>query len=72
MAVERILRLNFADDRPDSFVLLHIAGERLLPSLKLTASDGDETFRITSKSKLFGLRSALIHQFTLPFARAVL
>lgn len=52
MPTERILRLAFAEEKSDSFVLLHVVAESPSPSqIKLTtaASDGEETFRITSE-----------------------
>ncbi|TLD32067.1 hypothetical protein E2P81_ATG07557 [Venturia nashicola] len=50
MTIERILRLDFLEGKPDSFVLLHVVGDNNPPSqVKLTASDGEETFRITIK-----------------------
>jgi hypothetical protein len=50
MSSERILRLKRAEDALHSFVLLHVVGEGNSPlALKLTASDGEQTFRITSR-----------------------
>ncbi|KAE9984568.1 hypothetical protein EG327_004981 [Venturia inaequalis] len=50
MPIQRILRLPFADDRPDSFALLHMVADSNSPSqVKLTASAGEDAFRTTIK-----------------------
>jgi hypothetical protein len=50
MSSERILRLKRAEDTVHSFVLLHVVGGSSSPlGLKLTASDGEQTFCMTSK-----------------------